>query len=235
MFKTKKHGLPVHCGDGVRREFFRGENQLFGVSNTTFDRFAIIMGWLVEHHCMEWCDKYGEPGYNQPESGILFANWNNIPKAFQTFLESRGYELEWSDEWIIDYDYSKAWRTEPAGYWWEPSYMLSEDGCMFTPDTPQYEVIDYVSMRPRKRVFNGGFVPKWITAHDLIEEGYTNYCHRDYEGGREDKSEEPEEIVKEIWANPDHKIESMVLRRTNQSQVYDLYEVWVLFEDVEDA
>lgn len=53
---------------------------------------------------VEFAGHYGEPGYSDPEKGIVFANWNNIPKRIADGLEAQGYELEWSDEWHIDYN-----------------------------------------------------------------------------------------------------------------------------------
>lgn len=36
---------------------------------------------LCERYSIEWCEKYGELGYDDPARGILFADWNDIPKA----------------------------------------------------------------------------------------------------------------------------------------------------------
>ena len=47
----------------------------------------------------DYATTYGEPGYSDPEAGILFANWNNVPKYIQNGLTRRGFKLEWSDEW----------------------------------------------------------------------------------------------------------------------------------------
>lgn len=84
---------------------------------------------LIEARCgdVDWCESYGEPGYSDPERGIIFANWNKVSRPVQDWLESHGYSLEWSDEWIVSHETNKAYRTSPDSYGWLPSYVLTED------------------------------------------------------------------------------------------------------------
>jgi hypothetical protein len=70
---------------------------------------------------MDYARKYGEPGYDNPKKGILFANWNSFPRNFDMVLEKLGYAVEWSDEWFTC-DCGKAIRTQPDSYCWQPSY-----------------------------------------------------------------------------------------------------------------
>src|SRR5215831_14773837 len=86
------------------------------------------MGDICEHYYIEWCSHYGEPGYTDPEKGILFANWNDVPKELSDSLEAEGFELEWSDEWIISHETDKAYRSSPDCYSWTPYYVLTDDG-----------------------------------------------------------------------------------------------------------
>lgn len=81
----------------------------------------------VRYQDVDYAPNYGEPGYSDPETGILFANWNDCPKWLIAGLERRGYELEWKDEWIIAHETGKAFRTEPDSYSWKPYYVISED------------------------------------------------------------------------------------------------------------
>ena len=86
---------------------------------------------LIQKRCkgdVEWCGQYGEPGYDAPEHGIIFANWNHVSRPVQDWLEHHGYALEWSDEWIVDWEVSKAYRTSPDSYGWRPSYVMLESG-----------------------------------------------------------------------------------------------------------
>jgi hypothetical protein len=42
-----------------------------------------------------------------------------VPKWVQDYLEEAGYELEYSDEWFVDYNYDKAYRTVEDSYHWQ--------------------------------------------------------------------------------------------------------------------
>ena len=91
---------------------------------------------------------YAEPGYDDPERGILFANWNNETRRgtdaerkagdywptvstfrsrFADLLERAGYDTQWSDEWVIC-DCGRAVRVEPDGWDWTPSYVIADGG-----------------------------------------------------------------------------------------------------------
>jgi len=67
---------------------------------------------------------YAEPGYTQPERGILFGNWNYFPSAVTSLLEQYGYAIEWSDEWSTCEGCGKAVRTTADSYAWQPSYVI---------------------------------------------------------------------------------------------------------------
>jgi hypothetical protein len=83
------------------------------------------------------CEAYAEPGYSEPQSGIIaFGNWNTVSKwnerrhEFDTIdkepaivsekLDSLGVSLEWSDEWTTCEGCGKAVRTTPESYSWQP-------------------------------------------------------------------------------------------------------------------
>ena len=84
---------------------------------------------LIENHLpnSNWATAYAEPGYSEPNKGIIFDNWNYIPSKLQDFLESIGFELEWSDEWSTCSDCGKALRTQPDSYAWQPHYVTLND------------------------------------------------------------------------------------------------------------
>jgi hypothetical protein len=85
-----------------------------------------ILNLLQEKHWLEWCESYGEKGYSDPEKGILFANWNDVPKRIADYLEAAGFDLEWQDEWLISYSANKCYRTSPDSYGWSPYYLLND-------------------------------------------------------------------------------------------------------------
>lgn len=105
----------------------------------------------------EFCADYAEPGYSQPESGIVFGNWNpvcgfSVPKETQRrdpvsklarILEKLGFELEWEDEWSTCSDCGKAVRTQPDSYSWTSSFRILNECeliCLecLSKDVPSY-------------------------------------------------------------------------------------------------
>ena len=87
---------------------------------------------------------YAEPGYNNPESGIILTgNWNNVTRYdYETresvklsdfperlakiFSKRYGAELEWSDEWCACSDCGKLVRTQADSYGWKRYYFESD-------------------------------------------------------------------------------------------------------------
>lgn len=65
---------------------------------------------------------YSEPGYSDPEKGVLFCNWNLFCRDLTKILERYGYEIEWEDEWATCGECGNAVRTSPDGWDWRPYY-----------------------------------------------------------------------------------------------------------------
>lgn len=82
---------------------------------------------------MGYASEYAEPGYEQPKKGILFANWNRLPRGLDDILEKAGYAIEWSDEWFTC-DCGKAVRTSADSYCWTPSYKETKHGEILCKD-----------------------------------------------------------------------------------------------------
>ncbi len=89
---------------------------------------------------------YAEPGYKNPESGIIATgNWNTLthyveatrtfavddasPKELADMLEEQGVDLEWSDEWTECALCGKLVRTSQDSYGWKPCYWVDEADC----------------------------------------------------------------------------------------------------------
>jgi len=83
---------------------------------------------LEEDHGIitDYAEEYGEPGYENNGKTILFGDWNYISHEVFEWLEEE-YELEWLDEWIINYNDSKAFRTAPNSWGWMQSFFLNDD------------------------------------------------------------------------------------------------------------
>jgi hypothetical protein len=89
-------------------------------------------------------DGYAEPGYTDPECGIIATgNWNDVtvysqvhgrqvvsdlPSRISRLFEKLGVEIEWSDEWSECSNCNKLVRTSPNSYGWQQSYKLDDDG-----------------------------------------------------------------------------------------------------------
>jgi hypothetical protein len=93
----------------------------------TVEMVEALLNKHGSHQDLEYCEEYGEPGYTKefPDKPILFANWNPLPRHVIRRLEKQ-FDLEWSDEWEIDYNHSgsRAFRCSPDCYGWTPSYVL---------------------------------------------------------------------------------------------------------------
>jgi hypothetical protein len=75
-------------------------------------------------------DGYAEPGYSDPESGIVaLGNWNGaICSRVRKLFEKMGVECEWSESWDYCDACGKLVRTSPNGYGWLASYLLKDSG-----------------------------------------------------------------------------------------------------------
>jgi hypothetical protein len=191
----------------------------------TQPRTKIIINHLCEKHSAEYCTQYGEPGYQDPEEGIIFCNWNNVPKWVGDYLEEAGYSCEWEDEWYIDYGYSKAYRTSPDSYGWEPQIMFSESsGEYMTPDDPISDWIQECSVQsPNDRM---RALPSWISTDALSEEGFSKYNGIYETGWHLGQTDDPRKTTQEIFEKVSDALD-VVFRIVETSQFYIVWEAWV--------
>lgn len=124
----------------------------------TENRTKIILSKLAcdPNYCSA-CDHYGEPGYTDPEKSILFCNWNDIKQVTQDYLEKAGFELEWEDEWTIDCNHNKAYRTEPTHWWWKPSSIYGASGERVTIHDEPHEIIEQLALD--NQISTSDFIP----------------------------------------------------------------------------
>lgn len=69
-----------------------------------------------------------EPGYGCGPKGVLLANWNNIDKELQEWLELQGYTQHWSDEWDSCSECGKIFRVTGDCYGWKKYAAEGVDG-----------------------------------------------------------------------------------------------------------
>jgi hypothetical protein len=173
-------------------------DQYMVCSDYTLPSIDDIITWLREVHHAEYCSGYGELGYHSPEKGIIFANWNDIDSDIQDLLTDNGYELEWSDEWYIDYDNDKAWRTSPDSHHWICAIKFC-DGYVLTPDDDVSEWIEECEND------HNSALPGWITDEQLLEHGYVLIDQ--YENGfHPGQNDDPKQIADGITGDYVFKI-----------------------------
>lgn len=192
------------------------------------NKIKSALQYLQEKHHAEWCARYGEPGYTDPEKGIVFANWNDVPKGLADWLEKCGYSLEWSDEWYIDYDYSKAYRTSPDSYHWEPQIMLPAEACEYiTPDDSPSVWIEACQITSNGQPVQ--CLPSWVSNADIEDAGF-KLQQSDFESGHfPGQTDDPEKIAKSLFNAGAYRV---VFRKIENSQFYCKFAVYADFEGI---
>jgi hypothetical protein len=144
---------------------------------------------------LEYARHYGERGYDDPENWILLSNWNHVKRPTQDWLESHGYSLEWSDEWVVSYENdSKAYRTSPDSYGWKPSYIILDDGDIIGRDDIESgdEIDTYIGHLLNDSNKADTFDVDW-TQHGFVKLNDDSY-ESGFHPGQNDK---PKDILKE--------------------------------------
>ncbi len=143
-------------------------------------------------------------------------------------LESQGVETDFYDEWWVDYETGKAYRTQPNSYTWQSSIQWNEDvDDYLTPDHDIDEWIAWAVNNPKRclmRQYRGA----------IAEAGFEKWepgNPRDYESGwHPGQTDDPKAVYDEICTRqvrddgPDIDI-VFVLDET--SQFYVGFSAWV--------
>jgi hypothetical protein len=156
-----------------------------------------------ELECFDYASEYGEPGYDNPRRGIVFANWNPFPRGLDDVLERAGYSVEWSDEWIVS-ETGKAYRSSPDSYGWKPYYVLTDDGDVIggdeieSGDQLEWYVNEYLLNNPRRaNVFK----------IDLAALGFKRFNGEFETGFHPGQNDDPKQVCAHIRRDlPDHDI-----------------------------
>jgi len=184
---------------------------------------ALARACETEIDNLGYAPAYAEPGYTDPERGILFADWNKFPRDFDRVLQRAGYETEWSDEWSTCEDCGRAFRTSPDSYHYSPYYMIIGECsivCLDCVDWPSY-------------LAEHEDDPDWACPRDVDPglHGYTliagAYDHA--------HTETPETVLAQYHARGERGI---LFRHSDVSTVYRRFEVWrnddAIAEDTHD-
>ena len=166
------------------------------------DRAQWVQDARSEATNFDWAKNYGESGYEDPVKGIVFANWNKFPRGLDDILERAGYAVEWSDEWIIDYESLKAYRTSPDCYSWKPYYVLTEGGDVIGGDAIEngdeldWYVNEYLLNSTRRAS---------VFKIDFAQLGFTRFNGKYETGLHTGQNDDPKAVAKQIRAAlPDH-------------------------------
>ena len=156
---------------------------------------------MLDNTEIEACSEYGEPGYtlDNNKKAILFGDWNKLDN-YTNVMEwlSTNFELEWYDEWIIDYDNLKAYRTQPDGYGWQQQVRFTETGELLTPDSDASDWIEFCQVTHETDLKgNLNVVPGFIEDSDLLDEGF-KLLNDDLENGFYGRNDSPNKIAKDL-------------------------------------
>lgn len=169
------------------------------------------------YYPVEFCEKYGEPGYTDPEAGIFFADWNHTEREFGDFLEEMGFAIEWCDEWTVHDD--KAYRTSGNSWFWEPQLFCTEDGYIGPEDGIEVW-IEAMKDAPDR------CLPSRITEAELIEAGWVKHNGTYESGWHPGQNDDPKKIYDALIKRKD--VESVIFRKEENSQFYIQFEAYIL-------
>lgn len=192
--------------------------------NITTD-ILIKLAEKYNHGDIDFCTEYGERGYSTSKPLIVFSNWNRYPKHVTNRIEYY-CEVEWSDEWYIDHDRSRAYRTQPDCYDWTPSTAWVHDQ-IFTVDDANdnpHEWLEWLhNDSQRCDLFN---VLNHMTAANL---GYELITDDYYEIGHHGTNDDPTKILEELLKQDPKGI--FVFGSLRNEQFRSTFKVWKKLTD----
>jgi len=141
-------------------------------------------------------------------------NWNEVSDEIYEYLEEAGYSLESNDEWYVDHDNDKAWRTSGDCYSWVMAIKFC-DGYVLTPDDDISDWLEECESTDYNQPHAS--LPEWIEAEDIESNGYTKVDCDDYESGFYGTSDNPTKIYQKLEETVDG-LESVVFQITSAEQ-----------------
>jgi len=174
---------------------------------------SLLENSVIDEHCLS----YGEIGYNLGEGrkGILLANWNKFDKHsnFMEWLEQH-YELEWSDEWIVDYNDLTAYRTTADSYSWQQQFRITDCGELITPNSDIEDWVEHCKFDRNNYKVANSCLPDFME-EQLEEAGFT-LLEEDFEDGWYGKNDNPTEIAERIFDDTEYNELIFVLDSVGQ-------------------
>jgi hypothetical protein len=129
-------------------------------SDETKNQILIRLVSSCGEEAYDWAEGYSEPGYTEPENGVLLGDWwhrkegGDLKESLLVpIIGACGAEVEWHDEWNTCGDCRKAVRCSPDSYSWTRSYVewsgeISCHECMEDDDHKQSFLGDELEDNP---------------------------------------------------------------------------------------
>jgi hypothetical protein len=143
--------------------------------------------------------------------------------------ESQGIELVHYDEYTVDDDGNKAWRTEPDSYFWTPSCVYDDHGNFLTPDDDIDLWIDWAKNDPARCLTSN-----MVNLDDLMELGYAFHPDEDdvnESGWHQGMDADPRKTYQELRGTPERPGEfpqsDIIFWLKETSQFYSTWQVLV--------
>lgn len=184
---------------------------------------ALIQRWSDVGVVTDYAGAYGEPGYDTSGTTplvVLGDFWCNCGKVLHgddsgwpehmrgkpaihdhahhrprlwDQLNAQGVEFEWHDEWAIDSENDKAYRTSGDSYSWQPSFVYTDGGDMLTGDNDLDVWVEWATESP------GRALPSRVwRAVDVIEAGFVKHNGQFESGWHPGQDDEPGAIADAI-------------------------------------
>ncbi len=187
-------------------------------------------------------DGYQEPGYTDPENGVIATgNWNNITEwkekekeegrgqfitvddtmgRLSAIFEKMGIELEWEDEWTTCEECNGLLRTCPDSYSWTPSYVQDEGSTLCMECLDPQEHLENLE-RNAKTCNCIGQIDPAEHGYLLIQDGFEHGFHQGMDAS-------PQKIAALLEENG---VTRYLFHIAEQSQFYSTFSVYLHEEE----
>lgn len=188
----------------------------------------IVRRWMEDNTLTDYADGYGEPGYGfiqQPEA-VLIGDLHELERRWPKIVEQltyQGFEFEFYDEWIVEHNHSRAYRTSPSSYLWQPSFVIV-DGELLTIDDDLTEWIEWATERVDEPVAIPGHI---VSGKALEDEGFTLWGEGEngFHEGMNDNPTDQYDQVREQYGNGVGELE-ILFRMDDVGQFHMRYQCW---------
>lgn len=164
----------------------------------------------------------GWDGNKVTQPGDLHDFGAHHPRIFAQ-MEAQGVEMHWNDEWWIDHETGKAYRTQADSYSWQSSIQWNEDICDYMTPDHDFDVWIEWAVNNTSRCLMARY------RSDLEAAGFTqwepNDPHRYHSGWYEGMTDDPVKVRAEIDRWSDNQ-EDVVFLLDETSQFYVGFSAW---------